>query len=82
MVQSPRLSSWNIVQDPLIRQLMEADGVDPLMLVRLMAEVSTKLRRAAQEKQHAAIAVSSIDNDDRRRGRGNSFQIAGSRTLH
>lgn len=61
---------------------MEADGVYPSTLFARIAEVSTTLSRAVQAKQRATITVSTIGGDDKRRARGNSFQIAGSCTLH
>lgn len=82
MAQSPKLSRWNILQDPLVRQLMKADGVDPSELAALMVDVSEKLRVVSPVPQQPAGPVVPVDGDGRPHGRCSFSHLRGSRTLH
>ena len=44
MADETRLPRYDLLNDPLIRQVMKADGVSPAELAGLMAEVSARLK--------------------------------------
>lgn len=56
----PELSKSDMLIDPLIRQLMEADGVAPDALAELMAQMSYKLGFSVLCRPPASICLDDI----------------------